>query len=83
MSLFTDQDLAGWALGAHPRSLVDRGSNEGELGLGLSDDASNDLASMDSHLHAKLLGVSQCLSVDITLHAASEVSDTHRMMGAK
>lgn len=83
VSLFTDQDLAGWALWAHSRSLVDRGSNEWELGLGLSDDASNDLTGMDSHLYAKLLGVSQCLRVDIALHTASEVRDTHWMVRAE
>lgn len=52
VGLLADQDLARRALRAHTGSLVDRWADQRKLRLGLTNDASNDLTSVDTNLDA-------------------------------
>ena len=80
VGLLTDQNLARWALRAHPSCLIDGGSDQTELGLSLPDNTSNDLTCVDADFYTQFFGVSKRLAVHVVLDAASEVSDAHRVM---
>ena len=58
VGLFTNQDLVHWALRAHSSRLIDSGSNERELWLCLTNNASNNFTRVDTNLNSELLRIS-------------------------
>ena len=57
MGLSTDENLAWWALGTHSGGLIDSSSDERELRLGLTNDASNHFSCVDSDLDRQLFRI--------------------------
>ena len=77
VGLFADQNLAHWALCAHSSRLVDSGSDERELRLCLTDNASNNFTRVDTNLDCELLCIPESLRVRIALNTAGEISDSY------
>ena len=83
MGLFADQDLRLGAFRANSARLVHGGPDQGELRLGLADNAGDHVSCMDADLDAERRSILQRHSACIMVDSAGEVDDSDGMVTSK